>query len=240
MSEKLKFQKNYNKTAPKKPNYRLRQAVAGTVLAAVGVTGAVAAMNAMDKSTSKHYDKIEQEAIKEAKHGANQVIVLREGATYRTAPHTVNSGANEGPDTVAGRVGKGEVLRIDRPIVYTERGVDENHDTTWYGFSVPAEKGVREHGSAPANVYWVNGTALSNQNSNGHTYLDVYNYDTVDDATMQHSLGPDRFDVWVDETGNFMADLGRKGGPAALASTMPVEAFNHMAEIEHLVPGTGK
>lgn len=232
MSEKIKFQKTITKEdAPKKaPNYKLRRTVAGAALATLGLVGAVKAMDAMDNSTNNHYNKIEQEAINEAKQGLNAVVVLREGATYRTAPHTVNPEEGGGPDTVAGTVKHGEVLRIDHPVIYTEPGADENHDTTWYGFTTMADKGVYENSGAPENMYWVNATELRRQSTAEHDYIDIYNYE---------SRPSDSFDVVVDKGGNLLADLGNKGGIAATASTIPENIFEQMVNNEHLELSAG-
>lgn len=231
MSEKLKFQNPItNESTPKKaPNYKLRRAVAATALAGLSAVGAVKALNAMDNGTRHNYDKIEQEAIKEAKQGLNAVVVLREGATFRTAPHTVNPEASGGPDTVAGRVKEGEVLRIDHPVIYTEAGVDENHDVIWYGFT-QSQKGDYKESSATENMFWVNATELGRQSTAEHDYIDVYNY---------HNVAREGFDVVVDKAGNLLADMGNKGGVAGTASMMPENVFEQMVQNEQLELSAG-
>lgn len=193
----------------------------------------------LNSESTQHFDKIEAEALKEARTGWNAVVVLHEGATFRTVPKSVNSGAEDGPDTVAGRVGKGEVLRIDRPIAYVEKGADQSKDNYWFGFTLRGEKGQTTDGADKGNVYWVNFSQLQRESTNEHNYVSVYDYTTVNDS-METTTGPVNYSVTVDSEGNFTNNLGRKGGPAATASTIPENIFDQMAANERLIISHGK
>lgn len=228
--------KNGHNQIPKEPNYKLRRTVAAGAAIAGLIGGALAVNNKLDSNTTQHFDKTEAAALKEAKTGRNAVVVLHEGVTYRSAPVTVNSNGEDGPDTVAGTVGKGQVLRIDRPITYVEQGVDASHDISWFGFTL----GDKTDSTKPSNVFWVNRSQLAGQDANGHSRMDVYDYDIVNDSNMQHSSGPVDFTVNVDQNGHINADIGNKGGPAAIGNIMPETVFAHEVQTEHLILSPGK
>lgn len=228
--------KNNKNHSPKEPNYRLRRTIAaGTAIAGL-MAGGLALNNKMDDGARRHYDKIETEALKEANTGWNAVVVLHEGATFRTAPKTANSGAEEGPDTVAGRVGEGEVLRIDRPIAYVEQGINQSEDTYWFGFTLRGEKGQTTGGADNENVYWVNFSQLQRESTNERSYVTVYDYPAENGAVSS----PANYNVIVDSDGNFTNDLGERGGSAATASTIPENIFDQMVTNEHLELSHGK
>lgn len=226
--------------APKEPNYRLRRTIAAGTAIATLIGGGSALIKQGDAGARKHFDKIETEAIKEAKQGWNSVIVLNEDATYRTAPKSVTSDGEGGPDTVAGKVGKGDVLRIDRPVPYVEEFPDESQNNYWFGFTLRGEKGETTQGASNKNVYWVNFSQLQRESTSERSYVDVYDYTIIDDANMQPSSGPANFNVSIDGDGNFTNNLGRKGGPAATASIMPENIFEQMVTNEQLVLNHGK
>jgi hypothetical protein len=222
MSEKLSSRQN------KQPNYRLRRAVVG----AVGVAGLLAAggavNSALDGRSEGHFERIEQEAIKEADKAMNAVVVVREGAVIRTAPHTVNGNPEMGPDTVARRVGEGQVLRIDRPVIY-----DAPDETRWLGFS---QRPVAEDAntSDPEQVFWVNYTELNRQSQDGRNYIDVFDYPYVTEALRSGDASVLILEAGIDGHGNFVAGNGQKGGAAATASEMPAHVFDQMVDNEQL------
>lgn len=227
------------------PNRKLRQASAGVVLGTLGLLGVLKGLDALDNQAKSHFDKIEQTALEQTKTGWNAVVVLHEGAIYRTAPITANTDGDSGPGTVAGKVGKGEVLRIDRPITYVEAGPsDQAGDTAWFGFTLPSKKGETPDGAELRNVYWVNATALTKQSTPRRSLVDVYNYRAegraVDDNNLNANTGEELYSLTIDDDKNFKGDMGRKGGPVATASAMPTAIFDQMVQNEGLLLSHGK
>lgn len=226
--------------APKESNYRRRRTVAsGTAIAALIGAGS-AFITQGDEGARKHFDKIETEAIKEAKEGWNSVIAVHAGVTYRTAPKSVTSGEEGTPDTVAGKVPEGKVLRIDRPVPHVEEFPDPSQNNYWFGFTLRPEKGETTDGADNENVYWVNFSQLQRESNAENNLVDVYNYTVTDDATNQLSTGPANYKILIDADGNFTNDLGQKGGSAATASFIPESIFEQMVANEPLELNHGK
>jgi hypothetical protein len=201
----------------------------GKLAAGVAVVAAVAGqMIEQDKGVQRKVDAQEQEALAETTSAWNAAVVLREGAVYRTSPKTVNGNKDDGSaNNIAGRIDKGQVMRIDRPMIY-----HESEGSDWLAFTMQKGGGKEE---TTDRVFWVHMSELEKQNSNDHSYIDVYNY------PLDDSITPDAtYKVSLETDGSFNGTLDGKGGPVGLASKMPTEAFNNMATVEALSLNHGK
>jgi hypothetical protein len=210
---------------PRTPNYRLRQAIAGTAFVAVSGAGLFAGLNALDHNSEKSWDKTEQEALQETKHAWNNVVVLHEGATVRTSPIAVQEKA-ESRDNIAYRIGKDQVLRIDQPLVYSEAHPNGAPDTVWLGHT-----GFGKDTADSDNIYWVNFTELQKQNTDSRTYVEIYNYP---DAADQPVL-----DIHT-ENGLFTHPDGEVSGQLGIATPMSEEIFTRTAAQAGLTPNHSK
>jgi len=201
-----------------------------TVLAPVAVIAGLA-YNAVrsDNQAAGNYDKIEEEALAKTKNAWSDVVVFHEGVKFRTAPHTVNSDASQGPTTEAGQVGKGEVLRVDRPLVYTE-----DDGTFWLGFAEQGDVGSKKT-SLNDRVFWVNMTEIEKQNNNGK-YFTTYDYPPGSVDASPDGL----YAVTINTKGDVLGDNHGHGGPVGVPSTMTEAEFTKMAVTEGLTLGGGK
>ena len=186
---------------PKKPNHRLRQAVAATaLLAAAGtVYGGVRAVDSFwfEPGRERHTDEVTLiEEIRSGEREAeaeNALVVLRSGVQLRETPHM--AAASFGRNNVASEIRDGENVVIDHPMSYKD---DVNH--IWYAFSLEGSVGqLVDDEDAPAvsgneisdNILWVNATAL-------HGQL------TTDELPYVETLFPD-------ETSNSFVDIDSRG-----------------------------
>jgi hypothetical protein len=212
----------------KQPNYKLRKAIAGTVVAGLLGTGAYKGMDYLNDREQAHFDRIEQEALGEVENAWSSVVVLSGGANVRTSPHLVNNDPEQGTDTNAFTVQDGSVLVITSPVVYRAPSMTNENEDTWLGFTIPDTKS----GNTVQNsqeVYWVNYTELNRQSSDQRNYVDVWELPANADTPLYQVHGHDSSGFY----GGF-GEGNRKGGPIAYASTMPEQAFTNQ-----YVPDTG-
>jgi len=216
--------------------YRRRSRNAQRLAKVTALAGAVALVAASifmnlkaDTSAERHFDKVEQEALAETTNAWNAVVVLREGATYRKAPLNANSDQGGDPNTMAGKVAKGQVLRIERPLVYRQ-----NNNQYWLGFTSGEDNGIKEI-SVVDQYFWVNITELENQNKNGQPFIEVYNY-----PESAEGENYDNYLVSFDERGLPLGTLNGKGGSVGLSTSMSESNFKSEIKFENLTISHGK
>lgn len=184
----------------KAPNYKLRQGIALTLGTTALVAGALSLNKANDNNVAAHYNKIESDAIMEAKTVENAVKAIRSGATVRTSP-TMGANAEDGSiTTFAFKVSEGQVVVVDRPIEFT----DDNGDN-WAGFEL-ASKPAQSGSADVSHLLWVNESQLDKDSPAGNQYVTTFAYS---DSDMP--INPRELDISVNEF-NILETPNLKGG----------------------------
>lgn len=202
-----------------------------TALAGVGLLGANKLMDTVDGSSARRFDKVEQTALSEVERAWNSVAVLHEGVTYRTAPKTVNTEPEEGPNTVAGKIPEGNLIRINNPLVYVEE-LPSGATNTWLGFTLGDEVAAETD-----NIYWANYSELNNQEENGKQLVSVYDYEEIAKSRQEH---PDQqfdpsYDVSIDLSQPIEGSIGSKGSQVADGHIVSAAEFERDIQQEGLV-----
>ncbi len=207
---------------------------AGAVLVASGLTAALlVAGQHSDGKAQRHYDKIEQTSLDKIEEAYNNVIAFHGGVKYRTAPELVDHNASDGPDTVAGVVPEGNVLRVDRAVKYEDK---EGNGDFWIGF---VEQG--DIGSKPTTLldrtFWVNLSELEREAIINHKSLyEIFYYP----AGATDGGPADSWHVTVDSKGRVLGDINGHGGPVAVPQFVSEAQFTDMVTTEQLAFSHGK
>ncbi len=176
MSKRAKAESDkslHEQSEPKKPNHRLRQAVAATALLATagGVFGSFRVVDNFWFKPDRERNAEEATLFEEVRSGERAIevedalVVLRSGVQLRETPHMAS--ASFGRNNEVREIRDGENIVIDYPLAYTD---EVNH--TWYGFSLETSiDEIVDNADEPAvsadaisdNTLWVNATALNGQ-----------------------------------------------------------------------------
>jgi len=202
--------------------------IAGGVVAGILASGAVALDIAANKSAGNHINNVEQIDMKERNahpEALNEVVVFGEGKQFYTAP-TVVEPDNEGdPNSVAGTVPKGEVLRINRPTY-----VDHANGTRWLAFSTLEKGQLKNQANDAKNTYWIPLPA-------DNTGVKLYDFPEVTDAFARGESPELDLPLTIDKAGNFVVEGHDDARMIGIASSIPKDIFyQQMVVNEQLTP----
>jgi hypothetical protein len=210
------------------PKHEHSNKIRALLAVAVLALGSNAVLQSIDKGPNQHFNAAEQTAIKEATTAWDNVVVLHEGVKYRKAPITVDGNSADDLSTVAGIVGKGEVIRADSPVVYQDQD-----GLTWLGFGL-SDKPVNAESN---RIYWVNISELQKESTpRGSELVSMYGYQGDD----QNASGYQTLVVSKDSKNILVGSIDGHGGPVAMGTRMTVHEFDQQIQTEGLYPISGK